>query len=74
MRVLNQFFWLRLSAPFFPPHRHVFNKVVKNSVKKEKKDDEKNETGHDRFPLIEDREVQIADCKILNLRFEIKVF
>ena len=47
IRVLNQFFWLRFLASFFPPPRDVFNKIVKNGVKEEKKDDEKNETSHD---------------------------
>jgi hypothetical protein len=40
IRVLNKFLWLRFPAPFFPPHGHVFNKVVKNRVKEEKEEDE----------------------------------
>jgi len=37
--VLNEFFRLRFSAHFFPPHYHVFNKVVKNRIEEEKKED-----------------------------------
>jgi len=40
IRVFNKFFRLRFPAPFFPPHGHVFNKVVKNQVKEEKEEDE----------------------------------
>jgi hypothetical protein len=38
--VLNKLLWLRLSAPFVPPHHHVFNEVVKNRIEQEKKEDE----------------------------------
>jgi hypothetical protein len=38
--VLDKFLWLRFPVPFFSPHGHVFNKVVKNRVKDEKKEDE----------------------------------
>lgn len=38
--VLDKFFWLRFPAPSSPPHGHVFNEVVKNRVKEEKKEDE----------------------------------
>jgi hypothetical protein len=37
--VLNKFLWLRLSPPFVPPHHHIFNKVVKNRIEEEKKED-----------------------------------
>jgi hypothetical protein len=39
IRVLNQFFWLRFPDPFFSPPGYVSNEIVKNGVKKEKKDD-----------------------------------
>jgi len=39
IRVLNKLLWLRLSTPFVPPHYHIFNKVVKNRIEEEKKED-----------------------------------
>jgi len=38
--VLNKFLWLRCPTPFFPPHSHVLDKVVKNHIKEQKKKDE----------------------------------
>jgi hypothetical protein len=40
IRILDKLFRLRFPARFLPPHCHVFNKVVKNRVKEEKKEDE----------------------------------
>jgi hypothetical protein len=38
--ILDEFFWFRPPVQFFPPHRHIFNEIVKHCVKEEKKDDE----------------------------------
>ena len=37
--ILNKFFWLQLPIQFFPLEEYVFNKVAKDRIKKEEKED-----------------------------------
>jgi hypothetical protein len=44
--ILNKLFWLRLL--FFPSYRKILHEIVEKGIEEEKKNNEKNQTRHDK--------------------------